>query len=127
MTSPLKAILISLPLLFVTYGTAGAAETPATANASAESKTPSDTCETDQGSQASRSTDEVTSKTASADTHTADDSSGDTNVSSDNRGKTSTEIVKEIVDNPKPSEGGQMVAETGRARPVESWFGCPPN
>lgn len=126
MMAHLKVVAISLPLLIAGFGAVSAAETPASKASSIESKVPSDKCETDQGTSASRTTEGAVSKTASAADATGRESSGSVSISSDDRGKTPTEIVKDIVDNPKPSEGGQMVAETGRARPVESWFGCPP-
>lgn len=33
---------------------------------------------------------------------------------------------EEIVENSKPAPDGSKVAQTGPAKPVENWFGCPP-
>lgn len=40
--------------------------------------------------------------------------------------KDAREIVKEIVDNAKMAPDGTMQPSTGRAKPVENWFGCKP-
>jgi len=33
---------------------------------------------------------------------------------------------EEIVENSRPAPDGSKVAQTGPAKPVENWFGCPP-
>lgn len=40
--------------------------------------------------------------------------------------ETPDKVVDEIVENAKEAEDGTMVAATGPAKPVENWFGCPP-
>ncbi len=37
-----------------------------------------------------------------------------------------SEIVKDIVDKARRAPDGTMQPSTGRAKPVENWFGCKP-
>lgn len=39
---------------------------------------------------------------------------------------TSREVVRGIVRDSKPAPDGTVQPSTGRARPVENWFGCKP-
>jgi hypothetical protein len=118
--SPQKFIANSLVILFTTVGTVAAAE-------SDRSTISRDECEKTQSADA-RAPSAATTEKAGRETDTGSSATSESGAKSatDHPNKSPDEVVKEIVADAKPSEGGQMVASTGRARPVESWFGCPP-
>lgn len=41
-------------------------------------------------------------------------------------GKTPEQVNEEIIENSEKAADGTVQAETGRAKPVENWFGCKP-
>lgn len=47
-------------------------------------------------------------------------------VQSDKSAKTPVEINQELIENAKKMPDGTAQPETGRAKPVENWFGCKP-
>jgi hypothetical protein len=112
-------LILTIALFLASGFSAYAAETTPAAKIPAECETQTSNRTVDRG--------ENTANTARRSGEPSQDStSKDSNREEPAQRKTSTQIVKEAVEHPKPAEGGQMVAETGRARPVESWAGCPP-
>ena len=63
-------------------------------------------------------------ETETAGTSAEADASVNAQASAD--AETPDKVVDEIVENAKEAEDGTKVASTGPAKPVENWFGCPP-
>lgn len=88
-------------------------------------------CESRKGEQQAAEAKAVISETAmkkdeSADSNKSSESYEDRLRKMTDTEKDPKEVNKEIVENTKTAPDGAKVAETGQAKPVENWFGCPP-